>query len=187
MPEDRKYDYGYDGDGGPDNGNDGDLSEWIPVLIFLVCFPPVGVVLLVLKLMGITGKGGRRQGSRHPYDLQREASQTGGERRYYRQAQAVNQNPKKKKKYVRKPDRDPGRGFTIGGAIMAGIFALGAADEFFSALSRGGLLASLYAERSFFQPLVVGDIGKQLFDTGHAARHLIGDGGVEKGHDTFFH
>ena len=96
MPEDRKYDYGYDGDGGPDNGNDGDLSEWIPVLIFLVCFPPVGVVLLVLKLMGITGKGGRRQGSRHPYDLQREASQTGGERRYYRQAQAVNQNPKKK-------------------------------------------------------------------------------------------
>ena len=106
MPEDRKYDYGYDGDGGPDNGNDGDLSEWIPVLIFLVCFPPVGVVLLVLKLMGITGKGGRRQGSRHPYDLQREASQTGGERRYYRQAQAVNQNPKKKKKYVRKPDRD---------------------------------------------------------------------------------
>ena len=47
MPEDRKYDYGYDGDGGPDNGNDGDLSEWIPVLIFLVCFPPVGVVLLV--------------------------------------------------------------------------------------------------------------------------------------------
>ena len=49
MPEDRKYDYGYDGDGGPDNGNDGDLSEWIPVLIFLVCFPPVGVVLLVLK------------------------------------------------------------------------------------------------------------------------------------------
>ena len=109
MPEDRKYDYGYDGDGGPDNGNDGDLSEWIPVLIFLVCFPPVGVVLLVLKLMGITGKGGRRQGSRHPYDLQREASQTGGERRYYRQAQVVNQNPKKKKKYVRKPDRDPGR------------------------------------------------------------------------------
>ena len=50
MPEDRKYDYGYDGDGGPDNGNDGDLSEWIPVLIFLVCFPPVGVVLLVLVL-----------------------------------------------------------------------------------------------------------------------------------------
>ena len=98
MPEDRKYDYGYDGDGGPDNGNDGDLSEWIPVLIFLVCFPPVGVVLLVLKLMGITGKGGRRQGSRHPYDLQREASQTGGERRYSRQAQVVNQNPKKKKK-----------------------------------------------------------------------------------------
>ena len=47
MPEDRKYDYGYDGDGGPDNGNDGDLSEWIPVLIFLVCFPPVGVVLPV--------------------------------------------------------------------------------------------------------------------------------------------
>ena len=61
MPEDRKYDYGYDGDGGPDNGNDGDLSEWIPVLIFLVCFPPVGVVLLVLKLMGITGKGYNQQ------------------------------------------------------------------------------------------------------------------------------
>ena len=38
MPEDRKYDYGYDGDGGPDNGNDGDLSEWIPVLIFWSAF-----------------------------------------------------------------------------------------------------------------------------------------------------
>ena len=163
MPEDRKYDYGYDGDGGPDNGNDGDLSEWIPVLIFLVCFPPVGVVLLVLKLMGITGKGGRRQGSRHPYDLQREASQTGGERRYYRQAQVVNQNPKKKKKYVRKPDRDPGRGFTIGGAIMAGIFALGAADEFFSALSRGGLLASL---GDIFTPLAFCGVGLFLMYLG---------------------
>ena len=43
------------------------------------------------------------------------------------------------------------------------------------------------AGRTFFQPLVGGDIGMQLFDTGHAARNLIGDGGVEKGHDTFFH
>ena len=85
------------------------------------------------------------------------------ERRYYRQAQVVNQNPKKKKKYVRKPDRDPGRGFTIGGAIMAGIFALGAADEFFSALSRGGLLASL---GDIFTPLAFCGVGLFLMYLG---------------------
>lgn len=44
-----------------------------------------------------------------------------------------------------------------------------------------------YLIGTFTQPLVGGDIGMQLTDTDNPARHLIGDGGVEKGKDRLFH
>ena len=96
MPDDHRYQYHYDPQGGSPSRGNGDLASWVPILIFLFCFPPLGVILLALKLMGVTGKK-RTYGSRHPYDIQRGAAQgnaQGGpqaaqERRYYRQAQAA--------------------------------------------------------------------------------------------------
>ena len=43
------YNHNYNGDRG------GDFASWIPTLIMLFCFPPAGVVMLVLKLMGLVG------------------------------------------------------------------------------------------------------------------------------------
>lgn len=163
MPEykndyDDRNDFGSPGGGG-NRKSDGDFASWIPVLIFLFCFPPVGVVLLVLKLMGATGK---KQGGvgRHPYDIQREggaqrqqaAPKPGerGQQRAQQQSDRVQQRgyvrrdtvPGKQKKAV-SVDHLPGRGLTVFGSIMAGVFGLGTIIEFFEALSWGGLWASM--------------------------------------------
>lgn len=169
------YDYQYDPppgaprqpgppSGGGRRNDDGDFASWIPVLIFLFCFPPVGVVLLVLKLMGVLGSG-KKQGSagRHPYDMQWEgsasqsqsqsqsqasqapgASARGGQY-YVRQEQSGKGAgaKKSKKKMVRRPDKDPGKGLTIGGGIMAGLFGLIAATTAAEAISWGGLMYEL--------------------------------------------
>ena len=160
MPDDHRYQYHYDPQGGSPSRGNGDLASWVPILIFLFCFPPLGVILLALKLMGVTGKK-RTYGSRHPYDIQRGAAQgnaQGGpqaaqERRYYRQAQAAPAGRKQRsKKHTRRPDRDPGKALTIGGAVMAAIFGLGALSSFLDALSWGGLLYSL---EDIFLPLAL--------------------------------
>ena len=59
MPEDFNH-----------NKNGGDLSSWIPTIIMLICFLPVGVIMLLVKLFGLSGgaSGGRRT-SQHPYDV----------------------------------------------------------------------------------------------------------------------
>ena len=57
--------------------NNRDLLSWIPIVIFLFCFPPLGLFLLILRLVGVTGRR-RGQVGRHPYDLQREAAAQDG-------------------------------------------------------------------------------------------------------------
>ena len=160
MPDDHRYQYHYDPQSGSSSRGNGDLASWVPILIFLFCFPPLGVILLALKLMGVTGKK-RTYGSRHPYDIQRGAAQgntqagpqAAQERRYYRQAQAAPAGRKQRsKKHTRRPDRDPGKALTIGGAVMAAIFGLGALSSFLDALSWGGLLYSL---EDIFLPLAL--------------------------------
>ena len=47
-----------------------DLGSWILPIIMLMCFPPVGVLLIVLKLLDGGKKASR---GRHPYYVQREA------------------------------------------------------------------------------------------------------------------
>jgi len=55
--------------------NDSDLSSWILPIIMLMVFPPVGVLLLVLKLLDSGKRGAVRD--RHPYYLQREGGTAG--------------------------------------------------------------------------------------------------------------
>lgn len=155
MPDNHRYQFHDTPQGGSPGRGNGDLASWVPILIFLFCFPPVGVILLALKLMGITGKRRQPYNSRHPYDIQRGAAQgyvqgvpqgTQG-RRYYRQAQPAapsSQSQKEtKKKYARKTDRSPGKGLIIGGGSIAAVFGMIAMGSFLEALSWGGLLYSL--------------------------------------------
>lgn len=132
--------------------NDRDLLSWIPIVIFLFCFPPLGLFLLILRLVGVTGRR-RGQVGRHPYDLQREngtpqaetaadPTQTGAARR--RKASARSKAGKKLE------EQGSGRLFTIAGAIVAAVFGLGAFSAFLDALSWGGLLYSL---EDIFVPL----------------------------------
>ena len=125
--------------------NDRDLLSWVPILIFLFCFPPVGVLLLILRLTGVTGRR-RAPVTRHPYDLQREAAQAGAA-----PAAAAEPAPAARR---RKPSararagqnleaRNNGRLLTIAGAVIAAVFGLGAMSSFLDALSWGGLLYSL--------------------------------------------
>ena len=162
MPDDHRYQYHGSQGGSPGRGN-GDLASWVPILIFLFCFPPLGVILLALKLTGITGKKQRTYGNRHPYDIQRGAAQGSAqagpqaapqgprERRYYRQAQAAPAGQKAGKKgYARKAGRSPGRGLMIGGAVLAAVFGMMGLSAFLDALSWGGLFYSL---EDIFLPL----------------------------------
>ena len=125
--------------------NDRDLLSWVPILIFLFCFPPVGVLLLILRLTGVTGRR-RAPVTRHPYDLQREAAQAGAA-----PAAAAEPAPAARR---RKPSararagqnleaRNNGRLLTVAGAVIAAVFGLGAMTSFLDALSWGGLLYSL--------------------------------------------
>ena len=126
--------------------NDRDLLSWVPILIFLFCFPPVGVLLLILRLTGVTGRR-RAPVKRHPYDLQQEAAARSGAA----QAAAAEPAPAARR---RKPSararagqnleaRNNGRLLTIAGAVIAAVFGLGAMSSFLDALSWGGLLYSL--------------------------------------------
>lgn len=56
------------------------LGEWILPLIFLFCFPPVGILLIALKLFGGDQKRGKQVRGRHPYYTQQQGSSPTGAR-----------------------------------------------------------------------------------------------------------
>ena len=125
--------------------NNRDLLSWVPILIFLFCFPPVGVLLLILRLTGVTGRR-RTPVKRHPYDLQQEAAARSGA------AQAAAEPAPAARR--RKPSararagqnleaRNNGWLLTIAGAVIAAVFGLIGFSELLDALSWGGLLYSL--------------------------------------------
>ena len=117
----------------------GSLTSWVPILIFLFFFPPLGVLLLVLRLAGVQLGGKGRQRSRHPYDLQREAYQAG------QAAQAAPSSAREPAEEGKRRLKDaaggkePGKGMAIAGGIVAAIFGFAAVSEFLDALSWGGL------------------------------------------------
>ena len=136
--------------------NNRDLLSWIPIVIFLFCFPPLGLFLLILRLVGVTGRR-RGQVGRHPYDLQREAAaqdgttqgeaaaastQTGAARR--RKASAQSKAGKKLE------EQGNGRLLTIAGAIVAAVFGFIGFSELLEALYWGDFLFYL---QDIFVPL----------------------------------
>ncbi len=58
-----------------DTQNRNELLSWLPPILFLFVFPPVGVLLLVIKLFGLSRRRGNTAVKRHPADLQRAAPQ----------------------------------------------------------------------------------------------------------------
>ncbi len=74
---DQSYNYGYDSGGGSRRGgNRSNWGFWILALFFLFVLPPVGILMIVIKLAG----GGRKKSSprgRHPYYMQKEQGQMG--------------------------------------------------------------------------------------------------------------
>ena len=70
---DQSYNYGYDSGGGSRRGgNRSNWGFWILALFFLFVLPPVGILMIVIKLAG----GGKKKG-RHPYYMQKEQGQMG--------------------------------------------------------------------------------------------------------------
>lgn len=74
---DQSYNYGYDSGGGPRRGgNRSNWGFWILALFFLFMLPPVGILMIVIKLAGGGRKKSRPRG-RHPYYMQKEQGQMG--------------------------------------------------------------------------------------------------------------
>ena len=141
------YNHNYNGDRG------GDFASWIPTLIMLFCFPPVGVGMLVLKLMGLAGSP-RSRASRHPYDIQREqgaAQGLGGTAPAAGKKKSA--KPKTGARFARGRE---GRGLTIAGAVVAGVFGFGGLSELLDALSYGWFWTSL---SDIFIPLGIAGVG----------------------------
>ena len=74
---DQSYNYGYDSGGGSRRGgNRSNWGFWILALFFLFVLPPVGILMIVIKLAGGGRKKARPRG-RHPYYMQKEQGQMG--------------------------------------------------------------------------------------------------------------
>lgn len=74
---DQSYNYGYDSGGGSRRGgNRSNWGFWILALFFLFMLPPVGILMIVIKLAGGGRKKARPRG-RHPYYMQKEQGQMG--------------------------------------------------------------------------------------------------------------
>lgn len=151
MSTGRKFDdddYGFNENGRGYSGES--IGSWIPTIIFLFCFPPVGVILLVLKLLGLSGRS-RRPLSRHPYDIQqseaRAAEKTSSDsyRTYRRETREKDRGKKKK----RRDDSNhavthrSGKGFLVPGIILSCIFGFTSAQEIFNTLRYGDFFYSL--------------------------------------------
>ncbi len=113
------------------NNRNNDLSSWIFPVIMLAVFPPLGVLLLVLKVLDSGKRAGAR--TRHPYYLQQEGGTEtpAGARTTAAPPASVPAGNKAKGGKKRKMREDPLAGMqakgktliTIGG-IIAGVFTL---------------------------------------------------------------
>ncbi|MGI5963275.1 MAG: 5-bromo-4-chloroindolyl phosphate hydrolysis family protein [Lawsonibacter sp.] len=98
------------------------LSSWILPIIFLVLFPPVGILLVVLKLFS-----GSRPRGRHPYYTQRESQGPIGARTTASQPASPPTRKKQKIQKVGAADlvadlSRKGKRLTTIGAVVAAIF-----------------------------------------------------------------
>jgi hypothetical protein len=138
-----------------DQNKNSDWTSWIPIVV-LFCIPytwPIALILLFRKLMGL---GGKKRQSNHPYDIQRQqaqqrqqaaqqAQQTQQQTQQSRQTaqQARQAAPKAPSDQPERPKFPKGRGLTIAGGILTGVFGFASILEFADALSWGGLVYEL--------------------------------------------
>ena len=110
-----------------------DLGSWILPIIMLMCFPPVGVLLIVLKLLD----GGRKASrGRHPYYVQQEAQGSVGART----TAGMNAAPK--------AEPNPKGGKKTGGDRIAALSAAGKKLAFI-----GGIIAAVFGFASVMSGL----------------------------------
>ena len=96
-----------------------DLGSWLLIVAALVFFWPVGLFLLFRKLTGTSGRSARA--SRHPYDIQYGGAQPGT------QGVPGSQTPPQQRRRtppMGQAKLNRGKGMTIAGAIIAGVFGL---------------------------------------------------------------
>lgn len=136
--------------------NNRDLLSWIPIVIFLFCFPPLGLFLLILRLVGVTGRR-RGQVGRHPYDLQREAAAQDGTTQAETAAASTQPGAARRRKASARSkagkkleEQGNGRLLTIAGAIVAAVFGFIGFSELLEALYWGDFLFYL---QDIFVPL----------------------------------
>ena len=120
---------------GSGNNANNDIASWIVTIVFLVTpLWPIGLILLFRKLMGGSSSQRRQRQARHPYDLQQEQRRTtpepgtqglGGAQYQPYQGKKGRASRKKTPAPMGKVNLDMGKGLTIGGLIMAGVFAMG--------------------------------------------------------------
>lgn len=104
------------------NQNGGDLASWIVTVIFLMTpLWPVGLIMLLRKVLGL---GRKSQQKRHPYDLQREAQTAPGTQGVGARRQTPPTGQPVRSRQGKPVNLDKGKGLTIGGAVMAGIFGI---------------------------------------------------------------
>ena len=111
----------------PNRNDSGDLIYWIVTIVLLVSIWPVGLFLLLRKLMG----GGRRR--KHPYDIRRESAGPVPGTQGMGRGPARQQTPAMSGK--------PGKGLTVAGIVVAVIFGIALTSLPAVALSEGLLQA----------------------------------------------
>ena len=148
--------------------NNSDWISWIAIVV-LFCIPYTWPVALFLLIRKLTGADKKKRQTRHPYDIQRErqeqqrAQQSAGQQTYTAQQQSAQQRPgtqqqsaaqnaarsagvppkaaagAKKAGKQSGPKLPRGKGLTVAGAIVTGIFGLGFVTKLADAISWGGL------------------------------------------------
>lgn len=101
------------------NGNNNDLGYWIMSAIFLICLPPVGLFMIVLKLLG----GKKRTGRSGTTYTRRPTSQPLGARTTSPQA-APEPTAEARSAQLAALNRK-GRTLTVVGAVLTAVFLLG--------------------------------------------------------------
>ena len=132
------------------NQNGGDLASWIVTVIFLMTpLWPVGLIMLLRKVLGL---GRKSQQKRHPYDLQREAQTAPGTQGVGARRQTPPTGQPVRSRQGKPVNLDKGKGLTIGGAVMAGIFGIALVAGLPEELMHGGLrgLAEMSPVIGFF-------------------------------------
>lgn len=109
--------------------NRSELLSWLVPILFLFVFPPVGVLLLVIRLFGLGQKQKTRTVKRHPADLQQAARTQAGAQPA--PASGARGSKKKKKSDDKIPD---GRSLILCGGIATAVFGLASVTTISSSL-----------------------------------------------------